>query len=133
MYFLLILFFGSLIGITFMIGKKVLMIQNGEIVPMSENLAKTPYLEEWKNMIIKNAKKQSFVALVLLIRIYVRSSDNLKTKYQKLKIQIKNLLSRKSKNGSTKEREANKFLKMIDEYKRKVKKIKERVKKEENL
>jgi len=129
MYFLLILFFGSLFGITFMIGKKLLMLQNGEVLNREEVFLKTPYLEEWKQVTIKNIKKHSHTVLVTTIRFYVRSTNLLKNKYQKIKSRVKDMNRKKLDEGERKE--VSKFLKMISEYKQKIRKIKYKINEEE--
>lgn len=133
MYFLLILFFGSLLGITFMIGKKLLMLQNGQILQREEDLFKIQHLEEFKRLTIKNVKKHGYPILVTTIRYYVRSSNLLRNKYQEVKNKIKNIHIKKQKDGSLEKREASNFLKMVSEYKNKIRKIKQKVKEEENL
>ncbi len=129
MYFLLILFFGSLFGITFMIGKKLLMLQNGEVLNREEVFLKTPYLEEWKQVTIKNIRKHSHTVLVTTIRFYVRSTNLLKNKYQKIKSRVKDMNRKKLDEGERKE--VSKFLKMISEYKQKIRKIKYKINEEE--
>ena len=128
-YFLLILFFGSLLGIIFMIGRKLVIIQgNSEIV----NIKEDPYLEEWKHTTVKNIKKYSYLLLVAIIRTYVHSSNFIKLKYQELKLKIKNRFG-KNKEKEEAEKEASKFLKMITDYKHKIRKIRRQIKEEEDL
>ena len=128
-YFLLILFFGSLLGIIFMIGRKLVIIQgNSEIV----NIKEDPYLEEWKHATVKNIKKYSYLLLVAIIRTYVHSSNFIKLKYQELKIKIKEKFGKNKEDAETK-KEASKFLKMISEYKHKIRKIRRQIKEEEKI
>ena len=128
-YFLLILFFGSLLGIIFMIGRKLVIIQgNSEIV----NIKEDPYLEEWKHTTVKNIKKYSYLLLVAIIRTYVHSSNFIKLKYQELKIKIKEKFGKNKEDAETK-KEASKFLKMISEYKHKIRKIRRQIKEEEKI
>ena len=131
MYFLLTLFFISLLGITFMIGRKLVMLQNGQVQNKEETILKAPYLEEWKHLTIKNIKKHGYIGLVATIRFYIRSSNFLKNKYQEVKIKIKNIRSKNSNGNSPEKREVSKFLKMISEYKHKIRKIKHKIKEEE--
>ncbi len=136
MYFLLILFFGSLFGITFMIGKKLLMLQNGQITHKGsmETFLKVQYLEELKHSAVKTIKKYSYHGLVTTIRFYFQSANLLKNKYRELKIKIKEKLSKRESrfNGDLpKRREVSKFLKMISEYKQKIREIKHKIKEEE--
>jgi len=132
MYFLLILFFASLLGITFMIGRKLLMLQNGQILH-KETFLKAPDLEEWKYVMIKNIKKYGYISLVVTIRFYVRSSNLLNSKYKEIKLGLQEKLKRNRGDQSKETKEVSKFLKMMSEYKHKIRKIKEKVKEEENL
>lgn len=131
MYFLVILFFGSLIGITFMIGRKLIMIQNGLILNKEDDFLKAPYLEELKYTTIKNIKKYGYTGVVTIIRLYVRSTNLLKNKYQEIKIKVKNVYNKNLGNNSIEKKEVSKFLKMIGEYKHKIREIKHKVKEEE--
>jgi hypothetical protein len=131
MYFLLILFFGSLVGITFMIGKKLAILQNGQISHREETISKEAFLEEWKYNALKNIRKYSYFGLVASVRFYLHFSNFLKIKYQVVKTKIKNNLGKKSNENKMEKREASNFLKMISEYKYKIRKIKYQIKKEE--
>jgi len=131
MYILLILFFGSLVGIAVMIGRKLALLQNGQITGREETIFKVPSLEEWKYLTVKNAKKHGYAGLVATIRMYVLSVNFLKKKLEDLKIKVKNMRGRKL--NEEENREVSGFLKMISEYKQKIRDIKEKVKEEENL
>lgn len=129
MYFLLILFFSSLFGITFMIGKKLIILQNIQALHNEEINFKNSHLEEWKHLTIKGLKKHSYNGLVSIIRAYIHSVDFLKKKYQN----IKDILIKKINNNSSQKKEISKFLKVVSDYKYKIREIKDRVKEEENL
>ena len=133
MYFLLILFFTSLLGITFMVERKLVMLKNGVLLHREETFFKAPYLEEWKHLTSKNVKRHGYTVLVATIRFYVRFSNLLKNKYQEIKIKIKNIRSRKSNSNLSGKQEISKFLKIISEYKYKIREIKHKIKEEENL
>ena len=90
MYILLILFFASFAGIVIMISKKLILLRNGQINTEGK-LFEIPYIEEIKDITIKNIKKHSYAGLVTTIRMYVRSTNFLKKKYEELKTNIKNL------------------------------------------
>jgi hypothetical protein len=132
MYFLFALFFGSLLGIIFMIGRKLAMIQNGEVQISEETFLKVPYFEEWKYVTIKNIRKHSYNVLVATVRFYIRSSSYLKNKYLEVKIKIVDIYKRNSDGDSGEKREVSKFLKLISEYKHKIRKIKHKIKEEED-
>ena len=89
-YFILILFFASLLGIFFMIGRK-LALQDGQFLNEEENISRVAYWEEWKYLTVRNLKKYSYKSLVATIRFYVKSSAYVKNKYQELKSKIKSL------------------------------------------
>lgn len=129
MYFLLILFFSSLFGITFMIGKKLIIFQNIQALRNEEIIFNSSHLEEWKHLTIKGFKKHSYNGLVSVIRAYIHSVDFLKKKYQN----IKDILIKKINNNSSQKKEISKFLKVVSDYKYKIREIKDRVKEEENL
>ncbi len=129
MYFLLILFFSSLFGITFMIGRKLIMLPNLQISNKEDIVFKTHYIEELKYITIKSIKKHSYNILVSVIRLYIRSLDFTKRKYKN----IKNSFIEKINNNSSNKKEISKFLKVVSDYKYKIREIKDRVKEEENL
>lgn len=134
MYFLLILFFGSLSGIFFLIGKKLVMLKNGQLLEAhkEEFFLKTPPVEEWKEVTIKHTKKHGYSLLVMTIRLYFRSSNLLKNKYLEIKDKMKEKQNKRKKSTNDGEKKVNSFLKMVSEYKNKIRRIKEQVKKEEN-
>ena len=132
MYLLLILFFGSLVGIIFMIGRRLAMLQNGEMLYRDETLDDS-YLEEWKHSTVRSFKKYSYIGLVATVRFYVHLSDFLKKRYGIMKIKIKNMHSKKLNVGEIEKIEVSKFLKMISEYKYKIRKIRRQIKEEEDL
>ena len=137
MYYLLALFFISLFGIIIMIGRKLALVKSGEIsVQMGSRekfLLEVPHLEKIKHFTIKNLKKYGRIGLVTTLRVYVRSSNFLKYQYQEIKIKIKNAKKEKNLIDSAGERnEASKFLKMISDYKHKIRELKHKIYEEEN-
>ncbi len=133
MYFLLILFFGSLIAISIMLGRKVSLMRSGQLVQHERYASELSHLDEWKHISLKNLQKYSYAGLVGTIRIYVRSVNFLKNKKEDLKTKLKERRERKLQAKGVKEVKPNNFLKMISEYKHKVGKIKHQIKEEENL
>jgi len=134
----LILFFVSLAGITILIGKKLVLLkkaQNQNII-IEENSFKMPDIEEVRHVTTKHIRKFGYVALVLTLRSYIRSSNFLKKTSRQVYEKAKDKLN-KSKDrfiGDSKDkREVSKFLKMISEYKQKINKIKHKIKEEENI
>ena len=131
MYFLLILFFGSLLSITFMIGRKLIILQGGQVTHGSEAVLSASYLEELKQTTVKNIRKYSYFGLVSVIRFYFRFSNLLKKRYEEARVKVKNLRGKKLTNEE--KREVSGFLKMISEYKHKIRKIKSQIKEEEEI
>ena len=130
-YFLLILFFASLFFIIIMVGRKLFLLQNGQISSNTEVLFEVSHLEKVKLFTIKNIKKCEHILLVEILRLYIRFSNFLKNKYQEIKIKIRNSSKKNNINGE--KREISKFLKIIGDYKNKIREIKHKIKKEENL
>lgn len=128
---LLILFFASLISIIAMIGRKLVALKHEEIPNHEEVLFEVPYLKEVKHITIAGIRKSGYALLVSTVRLYVRLTNFLKEKYQDLKTKIRNIIMENHINGEKKE--ISKFLKIIGEYKNKIREIKHKIKKEENL
>src|ERR1035437_5565796 len=134
MYTLFILFFISLIGIVFMIGRKLAPVRNGEVEKQEYAHPFVPDVQKIKHLTLESLKKYEHAMLVVILRFYVRFSNFLKNTYEGLKTKVKNL--RKSKNGNmseeTETKEASKFLRVISDYKQRVIHIKHRITEEEN-
>ncbi len=64
-----------------MIGRKLILMQNGQVFSKEEISFRAPFLEEWKHLTVKNIKKHSYVGLVAGIRFYIRFSSFLKNKF----------------------------------------------------
>lgn len=131
MYFILILFFISLFGIAFMIGRKLIKLQRGEIVAGEKVSLEIPYLGEIKQITIQNIKKHHHIGLVAIIRFYVRASNFIKSKYQVAETKMLDILTKNSNGDFGEKRETSKFLKVISEYKHKVRELKHKIKEEE--
>ena len=132
MYFLLILFFVSFFGIIIMIGRKLVLLRNGQVLAREEILFGIPHIEKVKDLFIKNLKKYGHISLVMTIRFYVRSTNLLKNKYGEIKIKIRDMTQKSLHGNSSEKTEVSKFLKMILDYKRKIREIKHKIHEEEN-
>ncbi len=132
-YILLVLFFASLFSIIFMIGKRLVLLKQEKILNLNEEKVafELPYLKEIKHLTVTNIKKHGYAFLVMIIRFYVRGTNLLKNKYEEIKIKIKNRSQQNNLNGEKKE--ISKFLKIIGDYKNKIREIKHKINKEENL
>jgi len=133
-YFLLILFFGSLLSIVFMIGKKLTLINEGKYEVVEEASFEIPYLKEAGHLTAQNLKKYEHIALVNIIWVYVQATSFLKRTYRQAetKVQAKFHKNKMRLSGTIAEQEeASKFLKIISDYKHRIKEIKHRIKEEE--
>jgi hypothetical protein len=129
----LILFFVSLVGISFMLIRKVSFVR-GHVTPPLQILDHPfiPDIETVKNITSTHAKKIGFLTLILLIRYYVKISIWLRVKYEVIKMRVKNFRSKKNENGEViTEAEENAFLKMMSEYKHRIREIKACIHEEE--
>ncbi len=135
-YFVLTLFFASLVSIVFMIGRKLVLLKNGQIHITEDATFEIPYLKEARHLTITNVKKYEHIALVLIVKFYLQFSNFLKNKYRELKDKIHNIHINKYPNGELKEKiEASKLIKTVSSYTHRIKKIKQKIKeaeKEEN-
>src|SRR3989344_588999 len=131
MYLLLILFFTSFLGIIIMIGRKLVLLRNGQVLAREEILFGIPHIEKVKDLFIKNLKKYGHISLVMTIRSYVRSTNLLKNKYGEIKIKIKDMTQKGLHDNSPGKAEVSKFLKMILDYKQKIREIKHKIHEEE--
>ena len=130
---LLILFFASLIGITVMIGKKLFLLRKEPQMFEEKVFIRTPHLREIRHIVIKKSREYGYIALVETIRFSIRSSKLLKRKYEELKNKLSSKMARKRSalEEENKEKEVSGFLKMISEYKQKIRKIRDQVAEEE--
>jgi septal ring factor EnvC (AmiA/AmiB activator) len=89
------------------------------------------YLKEVKHITIQGAKKHGYSLLVIAVRFYIQSTNFLREKYKEIKTKIKEKINKNHINGEKKE--ISKFLKIIGDYKNKIREIKHKIKREENL
>ncbi|MFZ3011971.1 MAG: hypothetical protein WA060_03190 [Minisyncoccia bacterium] len=112
-----------------MIGRRLLVLQDAQGETQEELFLEIPYVEEWKHLTIKNVKKHSYSGLVTVIRLYVRSSNFIKNKYEKIITEIDK--KRKEHIIKRSKKEVSRFLKTVSDYKHKIREIKHRVVEEE--
>ncbi len=133
MYFILTLFFASLIGIAIMIGRKLMLIRNGQTFEIYHLHPFIPDFHRITYLTLKSLKRLAYLILFITIRSYFRLSNFLRSKYNETKIKVKNQFNKSQLMGHLPEkREVNKFLKIISDYKSKISEIKHRIKEEEN-
>ncbi len=138
MYLPLILFFISLAGISTLLYRRVIILERSGVAVREidgEFFFDVPDLHEVQYVIVKKIKQYGYVALVLTIRVYIRSSKIMDSLYKEAMNSISAVYKKyiQKKNPESKPKEVSKFLKMVSEYKHKIAEIKERVKEEEGF
>ncbi|MDP9249479.1 MAG: hypothetical protein M3M85_03160 [bacterium] len=131
MNFFIVLFFVSLSGIVFMVGKKLRLLISGQISPDQYAPWEMPSFEEIQNDVGKMLKSLGYFLLVEIIRVYLHFVKFLKNTYKSLKTKLEERRRRRGTEPSTKT--PNRFLRAMALYKRKLGKIKKEIKEEENL
>ena len=107
MYLLLISFFLSLLGIIFMVGRKLVLLKNGNITTTEENETEFLNLKELKQVTFQNIRKYEHMVLVTVLRFYIRSINFLKVAYEKIETKIKNIRRKRQKDSSEKSKFPN--------------------------
>jgi hypothetical protein len=107
------------------------MLHHGVTLPEGEPIFKDSSLEEWKYSVVNKAKRWNYVFLVIVIRIYFRIVNLIKLGYQKFIAKIKSMNSTDTEAPNKEKKEVSRFLKMVLEYKSKIRKIKRKIKEEE--
>ena|SRR3989338_2992591 len=136
MYLNLILFFIALVGITFILSRKLAIIKKGEIRQPEYAHPFVPDIKKAREILKRKTKKYGYAALFVTLRFYIQASSFLKKKSLELaqKIEkrlLKTELDKESKNGE--KREASRYLKMISEYQKKIRDMKHRIRTEEGI
>ncbi len=119
-----------------MFGRKLVLIKKGRVSVSAEEKVNPfqPEIRRLKYALRKNAKRQAYAFLFAALRFYIRSANYLKKKSLELarKIEKKLLKNQTGVTGENGEkREASRYLKMISEYQRKIRLIKEKIREEE--
>ena len=108
------------------------MVRNGQALTGERVVFEIPHLEKVKDLAVKNIKKYGHLSLVVTLRLYIRSTNFFKNKYEEIKIKIKNINTKNHANGDSSEKiEVSKFLKIISDYKRKIREMKHKIHEEE--
>jgi hypothetical protein len=106
------------------------MLRSGTLVSEEVVLFEVLPIDKVKHLTIKSVRKYGHLTLVGTLRLYIRSANFLKYQYDNLKTRIIN----SGGNGSAEDKtRVSKFLKMMSEYKEKIREIKHQIKEEENL
>lgn len=130
----LILFFVSLVGIVFMIWRK--MKKSEEVLIeeeiLNDDLSEIPYMDEIKYVTVKKMKEYGYVVLLSSIRMSMKSSHIVKKASKEVAQIVKKTILKKNPESEDPQ-EVSKFLQLVGDYKRKLKKIKKKIREEEGL
>lgn len=133
MYFFFILFFVSLIGIAFMVSKKLYAIEQGRLTPGQALHLEAPNFEEIRTRVWKLTKQLGYFLLVETIRVYVKSLEFAKKKLTAIELKLASLKNRHGESAVSLKRRSNKILKTVSDYRNKIGRIKQEIREEENL
>lgn len=135
MYLPLIFFFLSLVGIITMIWRQLILVKNGQVAIAQHAHPFVPDLQKIKYLTLKGTKKFGYVILFVTLRFFIKSSNFTKTKGLVLIKEIKNKLKKNkgSLDETIEKKEVSRYLKIISEYRHKIRVIKHRIKKEEGI
>lgn len=135
MYLPLILFFISLVAITVMIWHKVVLLRNGQVLTVEGTHPFAGELEKIKKLTFKNIKKLSIILLFIILKVFIKSSNFLKIKSLSILRYIKRKLIKESKDLDNEigRKEASKYLKIISEYRHRIRQMKHMIRKEEGI
>lgn len=131
-----ILFFLSLTGIVIMIWREMILVKNGQVATVKHSHPFVGDLQKIKHITFKNSKKFGYTTVFVTLRFFIKSSNFIKTRSIMLAKEIKNVF--KKKNGilieeKEEKKEPSKYLKVISEYREKIREIKDRIKEEEGI
>jgi hypothetical protein len=133
----LILFFVSLTGIIFMIGRNLLIFKHGEgnVIQEESFFTEILNLEKLKHNSIKNLKRSGHTLIWITLRTYIISSNFINKKRKELGKKIKEKIHKYKKHPkeNQEQKEPSKYLKMISEYRQKIKRLKHKIKEEEGI
>ncbi len=118
-----------------MITRKLAFVRGAQILGREDvSHPFEPHIEKIKNITAKSAKAYGYMALVETIRLYIKSSNMMKQKFNETKGTVKNLINKTMNDGVVNSegiQEDNSFLKKVTEYKKKIRQIKHKVRREE--
>jgi len=137
----LFFFLLSLLGIVLMIGRKLVLVRSGKYGSLNGEeidilLFVTPNLEKIKLLTFRNVKRLGYFTVFATLRLMIKSSNFVKVKSRLLVGAIKNRL-KKDKDELIEEivekKEVSKYLRVISEYRQKIKRMKHIIKEREGI
>lgn len=138
MYFFIILFFISLLAIIIMIGRKFMLLKNAEVgIERYEGATLVSGVIDFdkiKHTAIEGLKGFEHALIWVILRTYLVSKNLFKKTKKELAEKIKARLDRRhSENGIADKKEVSGYIKVISDYRQKIKHIKHKIKEEEGI
>lgn len=131
MYILFTLFFISLIGMIVMFSRKLSTIEDVHLLNADYTHPFVPDIEKLKVIAIEKTKKYGHATIVIALRTHIKSKNFLKGQYDVVVTKIREIRG-VPYNVDEAKAEVSGFLKMISEYKHKIRDIKHKIHEEEN-
>ena len=122
-----------------MIGRKLLLINNIEEEYHAHHvdeifISKILDFKKIKYLTIQNLKKTEHILIWITIRTYLISKNFINKKKKDIAEKIKNKLNKnRNENILEEKKEVSKYIKIISEYRQKIRKIKHKIKEEEGI
>jgi hypothetical protein len=121
-----------------MLGRKMFLLKKAGFPkePAEKFIVRAVNWDEVKNTISRNLKKYGQIIIFVSLRIYILSVHNLKQHYFRLAEKIKKIIRQnfqRADKDPLEKQEVSKFLKVVSEYRQKIKKMKRRIKAEEGI
>jgi hypothetical protein len=119
-----------------MLKRKLTLIANGHTVKIQHAHPFVPDLQKIKHITFKSTKRFGYVTLFITLRFFIKSSNFIKTKSKIIIKELKNKFRKNKENYADEiieKKEVSKYLKVISEYKDKIRKIKDVIKEEEGI
>ena len=139
MYFFYILFFISLAAIILLIGRKLSLVKNN-INELEEHheagvfIASVFDLDQIKHSLLLSLKRFIHALIWVILRFYLLFSNFINIKRKELAQRIKARLNKnRQQNIAEEKKEVSKYIKVISEYREKIRHMKHRIKEQEGI
>ncbi len=132
LYFLL----ASLLGMVFMVSRKIFQLKNGEAEYATNADTMGFDLEKIRHFVWRGVRNLGYITLFLSLRLFMKTSNFLKVKGKMLLQKIEDRFMRdeeKLMGGIVKNKEVSKYLRMISDYREKIRRMKHIIKEEEGI
>ena len=123
-------------GIIGMISRKLILVRNGQTVNIRHPHPFVPDLVKIKYFIFKGIKRVGYAVVFLTLRFFIKFSNFIKNRGKILTRELKEKFKRNNGNlldETMQKKEVSRYLKVISEYRSKIRTIKHKIKEEEGI